>query len=242
MTSSGSVTVLLALQTLFGAGPDSLGSPPPHVPRALARRVAHQFADAWGRSPATVRLAWGRATTRVPLADDVEFRVLGRGTGGWFAVVFEPEGSRACAMQVRAGIVEATAVAARALPRGAVLAPGDLREERVVRWGAPTASATRATEPARSGWRTRRAVASGEALAWPAATPPPMVQAGQPLKLEWIRDGVRVELDGIALHDAREGETVRARVPERPARLIARVVAPGVAELPSGAARAGEVR
>lgn len=225
--------MLLVLQTLFGGPPDSLGSPPPHVPRPLARRVAERFASDWGRPSSTIRLAWGRATARETLAAGVEFRVLGRGTGGWFAVVFEPDGARARAMQVRAGVVETTTVAARSLPAGATLASGDIREERTVRWGAPTETRARFVEAARPGWHTRRPVAVGDVLAWPAVTPPPMVVAGQPLKLEWVRDGVRVELTGVALNDARQGETVRARVPERPARLLARVIAPGVAELPS---------
>ena len=242
MTSSGSALVLMTLHTLLTGGPDTLSRPAP-VPRALALRVGERFAEAWGLPASRVRLSWGRATPGPALDDDTPFRVLGRGAGGWFAVVFEPSTPNATAIQVRAGVLETTRVASRALARGLRLAEGDIREERAVHWGPPAAAAPRRFgEPVAAGWITRRAVQSGEPLAWPAVAPPPMVVAGEPVRLEWLREGVRVTFTGIALHDAREGETVHARIAERPARLAARVTAPGVAELPASSTGAGALR
>ncbi len=102
-----------------------------------------------------------------------------------------------------------------------------------MRWGAPASRASSSAERPAPGWEVRRAVAEGDVLEWPSVAPPPMVVAGQSVRLEWVREGVRVALTAIALNDARRGETVRARVPERPARLMATVTAPGVAELPA---------
>ncbi len=222
---------MLSLQTLLALPPDTTGLVAP-VPRALARRVADRFAQAWDLPTTSVRLAWGRATATRTLAEDAPFRVLGRGSGGWFAVVFDPATPRALALQVRAGVVESTAVAARPVSRGTTITRADIRLEQRVRWGAPDPRADLA-ERASAGWEVRSAVAEGDPLVWPAVAPPPMVTAGQPVRLEWVREGVRVALVGIALNDARRGETVRARVPERPARLMATVTAPGVAVLPA---------
>lgn len=232
MTSSGRALVFLSLHTLLALPPDTTGLVAP-VPRALARRVAERFAEAWDLPTSSVRLTWGRGTAARPLSDDAAFRVLGRGTGGWYAVVFDPTERSALALQVRVGVVESTCVAARALSRGDTLGERDLRVERRVRWGAPESRALAAAERPSAGWEVRRAVAEGEVLEWPSVAPPPMVVAGQTVRLEWVREGVRVALTGIALNDARRGETVRARVPERPARLTATVTAPGVAELPA---------
>jgi flagella basal body P-ring formation protein FlgA len=232
MTSSGSLAVLFSLQTLLASAADSLAPAP--LPRPLERRVAERFAEAWNVPPAAVRLAWGRSTAASRLDPTAPFRVLGRGAGGWYAVVFHPAERQALAVQVRAGLVETTCVAARPLARGARLAAADLREEPHVRWGPPGARSTAlGTERPGEGWEVRRPIATGDRLAWPAVAPPPMVVAGQPVRLEWEREGVRVAFVGVALNDARCGETVLARVPERPARLLATVTAPGVAQLPA---------
>src|SRR5687768_12650973 len=86
------------------------------------------------------------------------------------------------------------AVAARRIPRGAVLAAADIALARVVNQRlAPTA----AQQPA-PGWVTRRVVLPGEVLREPAVAPARLVAAGQPVRFELTHDGIRLSLDGIA--------------------------------------------
>lgn len=203
------------------------------VPRALATRVAARIADEWRVAPEQVRLEWGRATGGAP-ADDAPFRLLGRGDAGWFVVVFAPADSAALAVRVRAGVECPVAVATRALAGGATLADGDLREEVRVHWGAPPATALVAPAP---GWEVRRALRAGDVVAPPAVVAPPLVLAGEPVRLEWQSGAVQVSVVGIALNSARAGETVRARLEERPARLTGTVTAPGTAVLANGGRR-----
>ncbi len=203
------------------------------VSRALASRVGARIADAWRVPVQQVRLQWGRSSGTGSPSDETTFRILGRGEDGWFVVVFDPAASTAMAVRVRAGIERPVMVAARSLPAGSRLADGDLREEMRVHWGVPATDSV--TTPG-TGWEVRRPLGAGEVVAAPAVAPPPLVFAGQPVKLEWQRGGVEVSVMGIALNSARRGETVRARLEERPARLTGTVVAPGTAVLVAGEA------
>jgi flagella basal body P-ring formation protein FlgA len=203
------------------------------VTRGLAARVAARIADAWRVPAEQVRLSWGRSSGTGSPADDTTFRVLGRGEDGWFVVVFDPAASAAMAVRVRAGIERPVMVAARSLPAGSRLSDGDLREEMRVHWGVPGTDSV--TAPG-SGWEVRRPLTAGDVVAAPAVAAPPLVFAGQPVKMEWQRGGVEVSVMGIALNNARRGETVRARLEERPARLTGTVVAPGTAVIGAGEA------
>ncbi len=200
------------------------------VPRTVAARVAARIAASWRVPAEQVRLEWGRASGPVPAEDSV-FRVIGHGEDGWYVVVFDPAGSGAMAVRVRAGLERPVMVASRALPAGTHVAPDDLREELRVRWGVPQPESLAAPG---TGWEVRRPLAPGEVAAAPAVTPPAIVLAGQPVRMRWERGGVEVSVMGIALNNARRGETVRARLEERPARLTGTVVAPGEAELVAG--------
>lgn len=204
------------------------------VPRALAARVAQRFADEWKVPVEQVRLSWGVSTALAPGGEDAPFRVLGRGEDGWFVIALDPAGSHAAAVRVRAGVERPVLVATRALPPGVRLAGEDVREETRVRWGIPADDALTAPGP---GWEVRRALRSGEVLVPPAVAAPPLVVAGQPVRLQWSRGGVEVSVVGIALNNARQGETVRARLEERPARLTGTVTAAGTAALASGEVR-----
>ena len=203
------------------------------VSRSLASRVAARIADAWRVPVEQLRLTWGRSSGTDSPSEDTTFRVLGRGEDGWFVVVFDPAAHEAMAVRVRAGIERPVMIASRSLPAGSRLAEGDLREEMRVHWGVPAADSVLAPG---TGWEVRRPLVAGEVVAAPAVAPPPLVFAGQPVKLEWQRGGVEVSVMGIALNNARRGETVRARLEERPARLTGTVVAPGTAVRVAGEA------
>lgn len=204
------------------------------VSRPLAGRVAARLADQWRVPAEQVRLEWGAAAGDRAPADDAPFRVLGRGDGGWFVVVFDPADTLAVAVRLRAGVEHAVAVATRSLEAGARIDSSDVREEVRVHWGRPPADALVA--PA-SGWEVRRPIRAGEVIAPPAVAAPALVRAGEPVRLEWQSGGVQVSVVGIALNTARAGEPVRARLEERPARLTGTVTAPGTAVLASGGHR-----
>lgn len=206
----------------------------PSLPAALAARVATQIAAAWKVPAGQLRLVWGRTAEAGAVGEDAPFRILGRGEDGWLVVVFDPAAKGATAVRVRAGVERAVMVASRPLAAGARIADGDLREEMRVRWGFPEAD-SQATPGA--GWTLRRAFAAGEVVAPPAAQAPPLVVAGQPVRMQWERGGVQVSVVGIALNSACRGETVRARLEERPARLTGTVTAAGTAELVAGGTR-----
>jgi flagella basal body P-ring formation protein FlgA len=202
------------------------------VSRALAGRVAARIADAWRVPVEQVRLSWGRGGAAAR-GGSGPVRRLGRGEDGWYVVVFDPAEPHAVAVRVRAGVERPVVVATRSLPAGATLADGDLREESRVHWGVPSPDPVLAPGV---GWELRRPLRAGEVVTSPAATPPPLVLAGQPVRFEWHRGGVEVSVVGIALNNARRGETVRARLEERPARLTGTVTAAGTALLAAGEA------
>ena len=201
------------------------------MPRPVANRVAARLADQWCVPAGEIRLAWGRTSAAGAPEDDAPFRIVGAGAGGWFVVVFHPSDSAAMAVRLRAGVERPVMVAARPLAAGSRVAEGDLREEVRVHWGVPARDSSVAPGV---GWEIRRPVRSGEVVAPPSVAAPPLVVAGEPVRLEWQSGGVQVSVMGIALNSARAGEQVRARLEERPARLTGTVLAPGLAVLGSG--------
>ena len=224
---------ILALAGALGAlvsGGAAAQPPPtarPEVPPAVAARVADALALRWAVPVSRIVLAWGSAA-RLPYATpDVPFRLVGGDAAGWFAAVFEPEGHPAIAVRVRAGVVESVTVAARALTRGARLAPQDLA--RVVRtsWGAPRSDNAGPAE----GWVVRRALAAGTPLDAQVATPPPLVSAGALVRVEWTLGNVTLGFDGTALHDAVLGAPILVRQAGRSAAVRGTVVGPAAVRL-----------
>jgi flagella basal body P-ring formation protein FlgA len=112
------------------------------------------------------------------------------------------------------------AVAARLLPRGAVLSVEDIvyRDSTI---GGPMDTNTVA-----AGWVTRRLIGAGEVLRAPAVERPAIVSANEPVDIEWADQNVMLTLRGIATRNAALGE----RVPVRTGfghRVDGTVVAPG---------------
>ena len=99
------------------------------VTRALEERVAERIADAWKIPLGSLRMQWGRSSSGVSPMADAPFKVMGRGQGGWFVVVFDPSDSNAMAIRLRAGVEQPVMVAAQPLRPGTRLTSGDLREE-----------------------------------------------------------------------------------------------------------------
>jgi flagella basal body P-ring formation protein FlgA len=101
-------------------------------------------------------------------------------------------------------------VAARDLPRGAVLQSSDIAFR-----PAPAApgAAARAEQPAVTvGWVTRRTMSAGEVLHPPAVSPPLLVNAGDEVEAVWREGSIELRLHGRAMNAATEGGRVAVRV------------------------------
>jgi flagella basal body P-ring formation protein FlgA len=112
------------------------------------------------------------------------------------------------------------AVATHAIPRGAVLAAGD------VEYRDSTLSMTADTNHVAPGWVTRRLIAAGEVLRAPAVEPPTAVSANQQVAVEWSDQNVRLSMRGIATRNAPVGSRVSVRM-ESGRRVDAMVVGAG---------------
>ncbi|MEK7317395.1 MAG: flagellar basal body P-ring formation chaperone FlgA [Candidatus Eisenbacteria bacterium] len=206
---AGALGLAAVAHASLGATPDGSA----RVPEALAARVAEAVARLWGTPVDMVSLAWGRGNGSLPPSAETPFRISGRGSDGWFVIIFTPPGGSPAAIRVRAGSVDTIAVAARPLRPGSRLEPGDWRLEAKQHWGPPT-RAQSGHLPA-AGWQVRRAIASGEPLVSPAVAAPPLVRGGSAVTVRWERGGVRISMRGTALHDAGDGDPVRVRLDGR---------------------------
>jgi flagella basal body P-ring formation protein FlgA len=239
--SLGAAQSLVGVQSLLGAQPlvdaQSLvdAQPgPPQVAQELAARVADRIAEQWQVAPEAIHVNWGRGAEAIPPVERPVFRILGRGSDGSFAVVFDRAEGGPVAVRVRAGVRDTVMVAARPIDSGSLIGEADLRAEVRLSWGAPRAKRSGRPGP---GWEVRRRLETGEVADWPAVLPPPLVRAGEPVRLEWTRGAVTIALTGLALNSARGGETVQARLAGRRGRLTGVATAAGMATLSKGGIR-----
>ena len=114
-------------------------------------------------------------------------------------------------------------VAARDLPRGAVLTAEDV----VVSDADTLAGGTD-----RIGWVTRRVINEGEILREPAVARPQLVKSGDTVDLIWSTGTVQIKARGQATGSGAMGDRVTVRLDTR-RRLEGVVVAPGVVRLNS---------
>jgi flagella basal body P-ring formation protein FlgA len=132
------------------------------------------------------------------------------------------------AQSPRARTASAAYVAARALPRGHVLAADDMSAS------APASAAAPATAPAVPsapvGWTTRRVIAAGEPLRAPAIAPPAAIRGGQPVDVVYADGMITLRLKGTAMNAAALGERVTVRLDAR-RRVEGVAAAPGTVQL-----------
>lgn len=111
-----------------------------------------------------------------------------------------------------AGTVRLTlSVATRDLARGDTLAAGDfaaIDTTLVWHW----ANVLPDTAQAQTGWITRRPIAKGELLRYPAVSAPPVVKAGTKVSVIYQDGPVRITLSGTATNTATLGAPVGVRV------------------------------
>ena len=94
-------------------------------------------------------------------------------------------------------------VAARQLPRGAVVTAEDVVGGSAIGQGGP------------EGWVTRRVIAAGEVLREPAIMRPDVVKTGDVVQLVYRQGAVELRMVGRALGSAARGEKVQVRVDSR---------------------------
>lgn len=209
------------------AAPLGAQAPAVPLPPALAARVGALVARTWGVTPDSLVLAWSGFTRRVT-ADSAGLTLLGRGEGGWFALVIEVPGTPSQALRFRAGRIVEQWVATRSLRPGTRLEAADLRSTPDTVWAPP--SAVSPVAPA-AGWVVRRMLAAGDALDPARVGPPPAVAQGGAVRVLWQQGTIAVALEGIALNDAAVGEAVRVRTDRRSGIIRGTVTAPGEARM-----------
>ena len=221
---------------LLGLVPTLLTAQPGSVQVAprLAERVIGRIAEQWQVAPESVCLKWGRGAEAIPPIEETEFRIVGKGSDGSFAVVFDRSNGEAVAVRVRAGIQDTVMVASHPIDAGSLIGEADLRSEVRLAWGVPWADRVGPPGP---GWEVRRRLEAGEIAIWPAVLPPSLVVAGEPVRMEWTRGAVMISVTGLALNSARRGEIVQARVSGRRGRLNGIATAAGKAVLVIGGIR-----
>lgn len=132
-------------------------------------------------------------------------RAVGLARAAGFALLLLVAPSLATAQQTAVPKAEGTVpVAARDLPRGAVLQREDIALAPAAAGGGAVA------DP--EGWVTRRVIAEGETLREPAITRPNLVASGEVVQLVWRQGSVELRLIGRAMGSAARGERVHVRV------------------------------
>ncbi len=194
------------------------------VPKALDLAVARRVAESWRVPAERVVLEWSLVPGTV-LGTDSVFQLLGRGVDGWFVAVL-PAPRAPVAIRFRAGVQDSVAVAARAILAGSRIRGTDVKRELRTHWG-PKVTALEEME----GWEVRFGLREGDLLRPPAVMPPQVIQTGDIVRFRWGKDNVGIEVVGIALHPARRGETVRARIEGREGEVRGVVEGPGTARL-----------
>lgn len=196
------------------------------IPAPLQAAVTATVAESWGVPASDVRLEWGRLPEH-PLPADAPFRLVGRGSDGWFAVVVNRPDASPYALRVRAGVRVTMPVATRALTAGHAITEDDVQQVERVRWGVP------AGEPVQSpiGAVTRRAVAAGDLLRSPTIAPPTLVTSGDRVRVTFQRGGVTVSATGTAVGRGALGETISVRLDTGYRRIRAVVVGTGAVQI-----------
>ncbi|MFN8582726.1 MAG: flagellar basal body P-ring formation chaperone FlgA [Gemmatimonadaceae bacterium] len=138
----------------------------------------------------------------------------------WIVIGAVPAGAlatgRAQAQQDSTSVL----VAARALPRGAVLRSSDMTLAR-----RPVHGARGTDSRPEPGWITRRVIRAGEELAAPAVTPAPTIAVGATVRYVVTRGALELALPAVALTAASTGQTIAVRLSTPPARRATGIVA-----------------
>jgi len=201
---------------------------PAPVPAPLEARVADAIGRMWQVPVGSLHLEWGHIGSQHPLSPGAEFRLLGHGEDGQFVIAFAQPGGQTIAARLRAGVVDSVLVAARPLLAGTKIGLGDVTLASRLQWGAPQSGDSAMPGP---GWVVKRALAVGALIAAPSVVPPPVIEAGAPVKVQWESGAVSVAVAGTAINSAAMGESVQVRTSGRNGLVRAVVTGPGTARM-----------
>lgn len=196
------------------------------VPVPLRDAVAATVAASWDVPVADVRLEWVRLPNE-PLPGDAPFRLVGRGSDGWMAVVVDRPNDTPYAVRVRAGVRVPVPVATRALTAGHAVTEADVRQAERIHWGAPAGGPERSPV----GAVTRRALAAGDVLRAPAIALPDLVTSGDRVTVTFQTGGVTVTAAATAVGRGALGETISVRLDTGRRRVRAVVVGEGAVQI-----------
>lgn len=196
------------------------------IPTPLHAAVTTTVAESWGVATGDVRLEWVRIPEQ-PLPADAPFRLVGRGSEGWFAVIVDRPDASPYALRVRAGVRVTVPVAARSLTTGHAITQDDVQQVEQVHWGAPAGELIQTPV----GAVTRRAVAAGDVLRSPTIAMPDMVASGDRVRVTFQHGGVRVSATGTAVGRGALGETISVRLDTGRRRIRAVVVGAGAVQI-----------
>ncbi len=211
--------------TALAVEPDS--TPWPKHPE-IGRRVRTMIGDRWGVPAELVSVHWGRpAGDYAPTPETLVFLSGSGGGGYWFVELTDPKRAESTRLRVRAAVETKIAVAARPVARIDVLTEGDIARQSSRHWGDPRNAAPVAVAP---GWIAHRALQEGDALAPPSVRPPDLVRSGSPIRIDWVRGGLRLTVGGRALRNAGRGEEIYVRT-DTGQRVKGVVTGPGRVEL-----------
>jgi flagella basal body P-ring formation protein FlgA len=219
---------MLGLFTCLAGPMDLPAQAPSPVPAALEGRVGDAIARLWQVPAGSLQLEWGHLSSQHPLSEDAGFRLLGQGDDGQFVVAFALAGGQTLAIRLRAGVTDSVLVAARPLSAGVRIGLADLAMSTRLHWGAPRRSEDPLPGP---GWLVKRPLAVGGLIAPPAVVPPPLVEAGAPIKVQWESGAVSVAVAGVAVNAAALGQPIQVRTSGRSGLVHAIVTGPGTARM-----------
>jgi len=190
-------------------------TPPDRAPsRPAVDSIVARITRSWGTPPRGGWLAeWNLVRGDSSALTAAGAEVSGSDRAGIYTVTIRRERFTAPVLvaRLRVGSEREAVVAAHAVARGTVLRAGDLLLRHTMTWGAPEADAPTGIDDIIGG-EARRVLRDGEPIRPTDIAPAPVVFAGDTVRAEFIRDGVRLALVGTALHNASLGARVAIRL------------------------------
>lgn len=123
-------------------------------------------------------------------------------------------------------------VPARDIPRGTVLAEGDLVYKNVAEAGVSTSVVRSIADLA--GQETRRSLRAGEALRMGDVKHPTMVAKGSTVTMIFEAPGISLSATGRAMNEGGEGDSITVLNPVSYRQVQATIIAPGTVRVGSG--------
>lgn len=186
----------------------------PAQARTTIDSIVSRITRSWGTTPRggwCVEWSVVRGDSSALRADAAE--ISGSDRAGLYTITMRPAKFAAPVLvgRLRVGHEREEPVTASQIQRGAILREQDILMRHSVIWGAPDTIAGLPLETI-VGAQARRVLRDGELIRGTDITGAPVVFAGDTVRAELIRDGVRLALVGTALHNASLGGRVAIRL------------------------------